>query len=313
MHLTLTQYFLLFMIYACLGWLLEVIGKLIEYKKFINRGFLIGPYCPIYGWGAVAITLLLYRYAYDPFVLFIMTIITCATLEYVTSWVMEKLFKARWWDYSKRKFNLDGRVCLETTIPFGLMGMFIIYVSNPFIIEQFDKIDSNILNRIAIILFLLYLLDNIISGVVIYGFGKTTVQVSKEGRQDNTEEITKKVREILSSKSWTYKRLINAYPKLVAIKYKIKEIQKGVKENAKEVKNNINEKAQDVRNIINDKKEEVKNTLNEKKEEMKNSLIDTGNDVLDEINARKRKASVSLKLSKRKWKRNFSGKKESKF
>ncbi len=313
MHLTLTQYFLLFMIYACLGWLLEVIGKLIEYKKFINRGFLIGPYCPIYGWGAVAITLLLYRYAYDPFVLFIMTIITCATLEYVTSWVMEKLFKARWWDYSKRKFNLDGRVCLETTIPFGLMGMFIIYVSNPFIIEQFDKIDSNILNRIAIILFLLYLLDNIISGVVIYGFGKTTVQVSKEGRQDNTEEITKKVREILSSKSWTYKRLINAYPKLVAIKYKIKEIQEEVKENAKEVKNNINEKAQDVRNIINDKKEEVKNTLNEKKEEMKNSLIDTGNDVLDEINARKRKASVSLKLSKRKWKRNFSGKKESKF
>lgn len=272
MHLTLTQYFLLFMIYACSGWVLEVIGKRIQYKRFINRGFLIGPYCPIYGWGAVAITLLLYRYAYDPFVLFIMTIITCATLEYVTSWVMEKLFKARWWDYSKRKFNLDGRVCLETTIPFGLMGMFIIYVSNPFIIEQFGKVDSSILNIIAIILFLLYLLDNVISGIVICGFRKTTVQVSKEGRQDNTEEITKKVREILSSKSWTYKRLINAYPKLVAIKYKIKEIQKEVKENAKEVKDNINEKAQDVRNMINDKKEEFKNTINEKKEEKKVNL-----------------------------------------
>lgn len=272
MHLTLTQYFLLFMIYACSGWILEVIGKLIQYKRFINRGFLIGPYCPIYGWGAVAITLLLYRYAYDPFILFIMTIITCATLEYVTSWAMEKLFKARWWDYSKRKFNLDGRVCLETTIPFGLMGMFIIYVSNPFIIEQLGKVDSSILNIIAIILFLLYLLDNVISGVVICGFRKTTVQVSKEGRQDNTEEITKKVREILSSKSWTYKRLINAYPKLVAIKYKIKEIQKEVKENAKEVKDNINEKAQDVRNMINDKKEEFKNTINEKKEEKKVNL-----------------------------------------
>lgn len=272
MHLTLTQYFLLFMIYACSGWILEVIGKLIQYKRFINRGFLIGPYCPIYGWGAVAITLLLYRYAYDPFILFIMTIITCATLEYVTSWAMEKLFKARWWDYSKRKFNLDGRVCLETTIPFGLMGMFIIYVSNPFIIEQLGKVDSSILNIIAIILFLLYLLDNVISGIVICGFRKTTVQVSKEGRQDNTEEITKKVREILSSKSWTYKRLINAYPKLVAIKYKIKEIQKVVKENAKEVKDNINEKAQDVRNMINDKKEEFKNTINEKKEEKKVNL-----------------------------------------
>ena len=263
MNLPLTQYFLLFMIYACLGWILEVIGKLIQYKRLINRGFLIGPYCPIYGWGAVAITFMLYQYAYDPLILFIMTIVTCMILEYVTSWVMEKLFKARWWDYSKRKFNLDGRICLETTIPFGLMGMFIIYVSNPFMIEQLNKVDSSVLNIIAIILFIIYMIDNIISGMVILGFRKTAVQVGKEGKQDNTEEITKKVREILSAKSWTYKRLINAYPKLIAIKYKIKEIQE-------EVKDNINEKAQDVRNRINDKKEEVKNTINEKKEKKVN-------------------------------------------
>lgn len=309
MTLTLTEYFLLFMIYACLGWILEVTGKLIEEKKFINRGFLIGPYCPIYGWGAVAITLLLYKYAYDPLVLFIMTIVTCMVLEYATSWVMEKLFKARWWDYSKRKFNLNGRVCLETTIPFGLLGMFIIYVSNPFIIDQFNKIDTNILNIMAVVILIIYIIDNVISGIVIFGFRKTAVQVNKEGRQDNTEEITKKVREILSAKSWTYKRLINAYPKLVAIKSKIKEIQKEVKENANEVKNNLNEKAQDVRNKINDKKEEVKNTLNVKKEEMKNNLTGTGNAVLDELNFRKRKASISLRLNKRKWKRTFTGKK----
>lgn len=274
MNLTLTQYFLLFMIYACSGWVLEVTCKLIEYKRFINRGFLIGPYCPIYGWGAVAITLLLHRYSYDPLILFFMTIITCAALEYATSWVMEKLFKARWWDYSKRKFNLDGRVCLGTTIPFGLFGMFITYVSNPFIIDQLNKVDTNILNIIAIVILIMYVIDNIVSGVVIIGFRKTAVQVGKEGRQDNTEQITKKVREILGSKAWTYKRLINAYPKLVTIKYKIKEIKDEVKENAKEVKNNINEKAQDVRNIIKDKKEEVKNSLSEKKEEMKNNLID---------------------------------------
>lgn len=310
MNITLTQYFLLFIIYACLGWILEVTGKLIEYKRFINRGFLIGPYCPIYGWGAVAITVLLYKYAYDPLVLFIMTIVTCMVLEYVTSWVMEKLFKARWWDYSKRKFNLNGRVCLETTIPFGLLGMFIIYVSNPFIIEQLNKIDNSVLNIIAIVLFIMYLIDNVISGVVIFGFRKTAVQVGKEGKQDNTEEITKKVREILSSRSWTYKRLINAYPKLVAIKYKIKEIKEEVKENAKEVKNNINEKAQDVKSLINEKKEEVKNNLNEKKEEMKNNLTEAGNIVIDEFNSRKRKASISLKLSKRKWKRTLFRKKK---
>lgn len=262
MELTLTQYFLLFIIYAFLGWILEVVCKLKEYKRFINRGFLIGPYCPIYGWGAVAITFLLYRYSYDPIILFFMTIITCAVLEYITSWAMEKLFKARWWDYSKRKFNIDGRVCLGTTIPFGLFGLFLTYVSNPFIIEQLNKVDTNILNIIAVIILIVYIVDNVISTIVIIGFRKTAVQVGKEERQDNTEQITKKVREILTQRSWTYRRLVDAYPKFVAIKYKIKEITDEVKENAKEVKNSINEKAQDVKSAINDKKEEVKVSLN---------------------------------------------------
>ena len=238
--------------------------KLIEYKRFINRGFLIGPYCPIYGWGAVAITFLLYRYSYDPLILFFMTLLTCSILEYATSWVMEKLFKARWWDYSKRKFNVDGRVCLGTMIPFGIFGMILTYVTNPLIISGLDKVNPTTLNIIAIVLLVIYLVDNVISSIVIFGFRKTTVQVGREGRQDNTEQITKKVREILSSRSWMYKRLVDAYPKLIAIKTKIKEIKEEVKENAIEVKNSINEKAQDVKNTISEKKDEVKNTISEK-------------------------------------------------
>ncbi|MEI3392673.1 MAG: putative ABC transporter permease [Clostridia bacterium] len=264
MELTLTQYFLLFMIYSVAGWVLEVTCKLIEYKRFINRGFLIGPYCPIYGWGAVAITFLLYRYSYDPLILFFMTLLTCSILEYATSWVMEKLFKARWWDYSKRKFNVDGRVCLGTMIPFGIFGMILTYVTNPLIISGLDKVNPTTLNIIAIVLLVIYLVDNVISSIVIFGFRKTTVQVGREGRQDNTEQITKKVREILSSKSWMYKRLVDAYPKLIAIKTKIKEIKEEVKENAIEVKNSINEKAQDMKNTISEKKDEVKNTISEK-------------------------------------------------
>ena len=264
MELTLTQYFLLFMIYSIAGWVLEVTCKLIEYKRFINRGFLIGPYCPIYGWGAVAITFLLYRYSYDPLILFFMTLLTCSILEYATSWVMEKLFKARWWDYSKRKFNVDGRVCLGTMIPFGIFGMILTYVTNPLIISGLDKVNPTTLNIIAIVLLVIYLVDNVISSIVIFGFRKTTVQVGREGKQDNTEQITKKVREILSSKSWMYRRLVDAYPKLIAIKTKIKEIKEEVRENAIEVKNSINEKAQDVKNTISEKKDEVKNTISEK-------------------------------------------------
>ncbi len=264
MELTIAQYFLLFMIYSVAGWILEVTCKLIEYKRFINRGFLIGPYCPIYGWGAVAITFLLYRYSYDPLILFFMTLLTCSILEYATSWVMEKLFKARWWDYSKRKFNIDGRVCLGTMIPFGIFGMILTYVTNPLIISGLDKVDPTTLNIIAIVFLIVYLVDNVFSSIVIFGFRKTTVQVGREGRQDNTEQITKKVREILSSRSWMYKRLVDAYPKLSAIKTKIKEIKNEVKENVVEVKNSINEKAQGVKNTISEKKDEVKNTISDK-------------------------------------------------
>lgn len=257
MDISITQYFLLFIIYSFCGWLLEVTCKLIEYKRFINRGFLIGPYCPIYGWGAVAITFLLYKYSYDPLILFMMTIIICAILEYLTSLVMEKLFKARWWDYSKRKFNIDGRVCLGTTIPFGLFGLFLTYISNPFIISKLNNVDPKALNILAIVLLVIYIVDNIVSTVVIMGFRKTAVQVGKEGREDNTEQITKKVREILSNRSWMSKRLINAYPKLTAIKYKIKEIKQEVKENAKEIKENLNDKAREVKNTIKEKRNEL--------------------------------------------------------
>lgn len=275
MNLSITMYFLLFLIYSVAGWILEVLCKLKEYKRFINRGFLIGPYCPIYGWGAIAITFLLYRYSYDPIVLFIMTIITCASLEYFTSLVMEKIFKARWWDYSKRKFNIDGRVCLGTTIPFGLFGLLITYITNPYLIGLLNGIDVMNLRIIALVLLVIYIIDNVVSGIVIFSFRKTTSKVNKEGAQDNTEQITKRVKDILNARSWLDRRLINAYPKLTAIKTKIKAIKEEVMENAIEVKNNINERATEVKNTINDKKEQVKKTISDKTEYMKQTL--TGN------------------------------------
>ena len=108
MLINISRYFLLFMLYYFLGWCMEVTLISIQNKRFVNRGFLIGPYCPIYGYGGVLITLVLGRYKYDPLVLFVMTVVTCGILEYLTSWAMEILFKARWWDYSKERFNLNG-------------------------------------------------------------------------------------------------------------------------------------------------------------------------------------------------------------
>ena len=224
-------YFLLFMIYAVAGWIMEVTCKLIQYKRFINRGFLIGPYCPIYGYGALLITFLLGRYKYDALVLFVMAIVVCGTLEYLTSLVMEKMFKARWWDYSKRKFNINGRICLETLLPFGIMGCLILYIVNPAFLNIYEKMPNIALHIICGILLAVYITDNIISGKIISNLKEISVSV-----KDNTEEISKKVKKIITQKSGLHRRLVEAFPNIKA-KVNLKDwITKG-EEKINELKN----------------------------------------------------------------------------
>lgn len=206
-------WFLLFMIYSFIGWIIEVINFLFISRKFINRGFLIGPYCPIYGFGSILMIAFLHPYMEDPLVLFVMVVTICSVLEYTTSYLMEKLFKARWWDYSHNKFNLNGRICLGTMLLFGLGGCIILYAANPIITHFLFFIPDMVLTIITIILFVIFLIDNLISFKVILNFKK----VANSVRKDSTEEISKKVRSILASKSILGKRLMNAFPDVQAI------------------------------------------------------------------------------------------------
>ena len=172
-------YFLLFLIYSTCGWLVETIGEVFKSGKLVNRGFLIGPYCPIYGYGVLLITLLLSKYKNDILLTFILAMVICGVLEYLTSYFMEKIFHARWWDYKRMRFNING---------------------------------------IVITLFVVFIIDNIVSLNVILTFKNVTREI-----KDNTEEITQKVKAIISEKSILGKRLINAFPNLNAIRFKIKE------------------------------------------------------------------------------------------
>lgn len=208
--------FLLFITYSFIGWCMEVVCKYIEYKKFINRGFLIGPYCPIYGWGCILITLLLHKYMDDVVALFIMAIVVCSLLEYFTSFFMEKIFKARWWDYSSKKFNINGRICLETMIPFGLLGLLIIYFVNPFLVSVYSLLPKKIVLLLSCFLCLCFLIDNFISYMILYKLKIPNIKVYK----DNTEEISLYVRQVLEQKSFLYRRLVHAFPNMQVIKNK---------------------------------------------------------------------------------------------
>ncbi|MFQ7539298.1 MAG: putative ABC transporter permease [Clostridium sp.] len=105
---------LYFFLYSFFGWLCECIYCSIPAHTFINRGFLAGPYCPIYGCGALAVLHILDPFGYSIPLMFVMGIVVTSALEYVTSWGMEVLFHTKWWDYSSYPFNIHGRVCLKT-------------------------------------------------------------------------------------------------------------------------------------------------------------------------------------------------------
>ena len=224
---TIENYFLLFISYAFLGWCMEVICKLIEKGKFVDRGFLIGPYCPIYGWGALAITILLKRYAYDPIILFVMSVVICSILEYFTSYFMEKKYHARWWDYSNKKFNITGRICFETMVPFWILGVIIMYVTNPILMDLYQSISQLALHIISALLFIGFIVDNIISSNIMSSIKVEGSKIVK----DNTEEITEKVKQILREKSWLHRRLMEAYPNLKDIKIKIPQRTRNTKGN----------------------------------------------------------------------------------
>lgn len=227
MTYTISMLFLLFIIYSFLGWCMEMVVCYIATKEWVNRGFLIGPICPIYGCGCLLMILLLEKYLKDPFVLFVMAMLLCSLLEYFTSYLMEKLFKARWWDYSHKKYNINGRICLDNILAFGILGLLMMYLINPFVAKMLGYVSLNIINIVTIVIAVIFVIDNVISLKVISSF-KT---VAKSIHKDSTAEITKKVREILSDKGRLYRRLVSAFD-FIASEKLIKDIKDKVKQGA---------------------------------------------------------------------------------
>lgn len=135
------RYFIYFIIFSAMGWIYESLFCTIKSGKWKNRGFLFGPVCPIYGAGAVGITAvseLIGSFTTWHFVwwqVFLVSFFGSIVLEYFTSWILEKLFHAYWWDYSNVPLNIHGRVCLPASIGFGCAGLLVVYVIAPFVMD----------------------------------------------------------------------------------------------------------------------------------------------------------------------------------
>lgn len=292
MEYSLATYFMLFIIYAVAGWICEVTLQLIQKHKLADRGFLIGPYCPIYGCGAILITLCLTPFNEHPIGLFILAMVLCGSLEYATSFIMEKAFNARWWDYSNMRFNINGRICLETLVPFGIAGLLIIYVFNPFLISMIGLRGENVLNITSIAILVIFVADVIVSSKIIYNFKKTNKEVSQQDSKDSTEIISEKVREILRNKSFLNRRLIEAFPDFTTI---LKEKGEELKRKTAEVKEELTNRANDVQKKINDKASNVQQKINNKASDVQRKINNRANEVQRKFNSKTNKLKENVK------------------
>lgn len=139
MHTVLVQ-FVYFVLYSFLGWVCETIYCSIDDKKFVNRGFLNGPFCPIYGTGALLVIDIFMKYKDDLLVLFILSVVVTSIVEYITSYLLEKIFNLQLWDYSTYSFNLNGRVCLKNSLLFGVLSILAVEVIHPAVEEFLSRL-----------------------------------------------------------------------------------------------------------------------------------------------------------------------------
>lgn len=219
----------LFFIYSVAGWVTEVFLKFLEYKRFINRGFLIGPYCPIYGAGAVLITVggkLLSPVDRTWAMSFLIAFVLCGLLEYLTSYILEKYFHARWWDYTERPMNLHGRVWIGNLILFGIGGVFILEDFNPRLLALAHRLEPRLFAAILIAVSILFVADAVMS----YFIMNLLKQGVEKSRADKSEEIAAEVRYLLENRSVFHKRILDAYPELTfrteMVKARLERIRK---------------------------------------------------------------------------------------
>lgn len=207
-----SYFMIMFVIYSVIGYFMEVTTISIKKDKLVfSRGYLIGPYLPIFGFGAITIIDYLEKYQDDIVALFILGLVTCCILEYFTSLLMEKIFHLRWWDYSDKKFHINGRVCLENGIYFGIGAILLIKYINPWITKQVLSLSSTAITVIGIILFIILLIDFILSTYIILQL-KQDIKTYHE--KDSTEIVRSKMKKILSNHTIFQTRILDAYPRM---------------------------------------------------------------------------------------------------
>ena len=286
---SLVNFILLFFIYAFLGWCIEVTLKFFQFHRFINRGFLAGPWLPIYGSGATLITILvkgLSSLESSVGTTFVISFVLCGIVEYMTSFVLEKRFHARWWDYSQKPMNLHGRVWIGNLILFGLGGVLIVELFNPLFFRLSGHMSFRLRETLVIVLSCIFAADYVMSHFVLK-LVKTGVEsseaddteaINKEihlesSEADDTEAINKEIHLLLRDRSFFHRRFAEAYPEVIYRTDRIAARVEAIKAETERLRLEAEQRAAEVKHEVEVNLEPtalVKNTIIEKQE----ALID---------------------------------------
>lgn len=263
----------IFMIYAFIGWCAEVSYAALDIGVFVNRGFLNGPLCPIYGVGVLIVIEVLFPLKDNLIVLFIGSVVLTTVLEYIVGFLLEKVFHNKWWDYSEYPFNINGYVCLKFSVLWGLSCSFIVLVLHPIIFAFIHIIPKTFGIVLLVFVLLAFIVDCVFTISTILKFNKRLViigeaaerlkQISDEigeniyarttdviERKENVhlniekkkaeyEEWSRRYKELLEEKIYGHNRLIKAFPGMKSRDYddsllKLREHLKKVVKSKKE-------------------------------------------------------------------------------
>ncbi len=254
-----SRYVCLFMIYSFMGWVYETIFCTIKGGRWENRGFLYGPVCPIYGTGAVIVSVIIEEtigkgIAISAWQIFIISVIGSAVLEYVTSWGLEKLFHATWWDYSKLPLNLHGRISLFTSLGFGLAGMLIFYVIAPFTDNILGHITSIMIEFFALCFVFIFAVDLTLTVSALMHFDRLVVRMEDnfnrrmEAIVDVTVQQTNQIKENVIEKRHSINEQITSLNKFTKSTVRRIHVFKDRNEQRNSIKNTIHSR---LRNVVN--------------------------------------------------------------
>ena len=295
----------IFIIYAFIGWCTEVSYAALDTGKFVNRGFLNGPYCPIYGCGVVIVVAILAPLKENLLILFAGSFLLTSVLEYITGYILEKVFHNKWWDYSDKPFNIKGYVCLKFSIYWGLACTFIMDIIHPIIYAAIRFIPFVLGVVLLSIIMCVFAADCIITVTTILKFNKRLKVMDEMAASIHRlsdeigENIYENVTDVIEKSEKFQKTHVELMDKISETKENIYGLPQTAKDKLAETTGAAKDKLAETTGAAKDKLSETKESISELPQTAKNKLAEKAENYAASREEKKRERELALEEKKR--------------